>query len=138
MQSLMKSPDGLLREITGEQVEPPLPIPGQCLTFSTKLSQTAHLPILLARSPCKNVLFEMRIISCRIRATQVRSGASGSHLPFHHGFLRRFVEMDLGVHVIDPFDRDEVRSAAGVRVILRQDDQVGTFLVVDRADVLTI
>jgi hypothetical protein len=31
-----------------------------------------------------------------------------------------------------------VRSAAGVRVILRQDDQVGTFLVVDRADMLTI
>jgi hypothetical protein len=105
-------------------------------------SQRADFPILLARSRCKNVLFEMRISNrtfhVRIRATQVRSEASGSHLPFHHGFLRRFVEMDLGVHVIDPFDRDEVRSAAGVRVILRQDDQVGTFLVVDRADMLTI
>ena len=100
-------------------------------------SQRADFPILLARSRCKNVLFEMRI-SNRTFHVRIRSEASGSHLPFHHGFLRRFVEMDLGVHVIDPFDRDEVRSAAGVRVILRQDDQVGTFLVVDRADMLTI
>ena len=63
---------------------------------------------------------------------------SGGDPPFHHGFLRRFVEMDFGVHVIDPFERNEMRQATGVRIVLGQYDLLGTFLMVDRADVLTI
>src|ERR1700730_4301296 len=46
--------------------------------------------------------------------------------------------MDLVVHVIDPFDRDEMRPAAGLRVVLGQNDTVGAFLVVNSADVLAI
>ena len=46
--------------------------------------------------------------------------------------------MDLVVHVIDPFDRNEMRSATGFRVVLGQNNTVGAFLVVNRADVLVI
>ena len=46
--------------------------------------------------------------------------------------------MDFVVHVIDPFDRDEMRSAAGFRVIPGQNYTVGGFFMIDRTDMLTI
>jgi hypothetical protein len=72
-----------------------------------------------------------------VRRFSAGKGTSGD-LPFRHNFPGRFVEMDLVVHVIDPFERNKMRSASGVWVVLGQNDTVGGFLVIDHANMLTI
>src|SRR5262245_39037091 len=64
--------------------------------------------------------------------------SSGDGLPLHYGFLRRLIEMNLAVHVIDPIDRNEMMMAAGFRIVLGQHDTVAAFLVVDGADMFTV
>src|SRR5262245_701175 len=63
---------------------------------------------------------------------------SGNCLPFHHGFLRRLIEVNLAVHIIDPIDRNEMMMAAGFRIILGQHDTVTTFFMVDGSDMFTV
>src|SRR5262245_58617052 len=63
---------------------------------------------------------------------------SGDCLPFHHGFLRRLIEVNLAVHIIDPIDRNEMMMAAGFRIVLGQHDTVAAFRMVDDSNMFTI
>jgi hypothetical protein len=59
---------------------------------------------------------------------------SGGRLPLQHRFLRRLIEVNLAVYVLDPIDRDEMMMTTGFRVVLGQDNAVVAFLVIDRSD----
>src|SRR5262249_21390749 len=63
---------------------------------------------------------------------------SGDGLPFKHGFLRRLIEVNLAVHIIDPIDRNEMMMAAGFRIVLGQHDTVAAFFMVDGSDMFTV
>src|SRR5215475_91882 len=59
-------------------------------------------------------------------------------LPFHHGLLRRLVEVNLTVHIVDPVDRNEVMMSASFRIVLGQHDAIATFCMVDGSDMFTV
>src|ERR1700726_96550 len=46
--------------------------------------------------------------------------------------------MDLLIHVIDPFDRDEMMLAAGLRIVLARYDAVGSLQMVDGTNMLAV
>ena len=46
--------------------------------------------------------------------------------------------MDPLVHVIDPFDRNEMMPAAGLRIVLAQYDAVGSLQMVDGTNMLAV
>jgi hypothetical protein len=74
----------------------------------------------------------------RGRASISTGQGSGGRLPLQHRFLRRLIEVNLAVNVLDPINRDEMTMTAGFRVVFGQDDSIVTFLMVDRANMFAV
>ena len=66
-----------------------------------------------------------------------RAGLS-RRLPLRYGVLGRLVEVDMGVHLVHPGERNEVMLAAGLRIALGELDLVRAVQVIDDADVLAV
>src|SRR5476649_205525 len=59
-------------------------------------------------------------------------------LPLRYGVLGVLVEMDMGIDLFDPGERNEVMYTAGLRIALGELDLVGAFQVIDDADMLAV
>ena len=59
-------------------------------------------------------------------------------MPLRHRFLRRLIEVNLAVNVLNPMNRDKMAMTAGFRVVFGQDDAIVAFLVVDGANMFAV